>query len=376
MNVPAPIQEPFDAAGFREEYLALAERIRVTMQTQVRAGPPQEDSFEALALDIFRFQCAHNPAYSNFCRSLNHGRLPEPGTWSEIPSVPAEAFKLAEIPVACFPPEQAQACFQTSGTTAGARGKHYFYSTDLYRDSVLLGWRELGLPELPTMILTPSPLDAPQSSLSFMMGVLAETWSPEEESFLVNAGGELDVAALEARCAEGSPFLLLGTALSFLHLCELPGQAPALRLPAGSFVLETGGYKGTGRALEKSALYSLMQNRLGVDPENIINEYGMTELSSQFYTVGPGKENQTHRGPHWVRARVRNPESGEPAEEGEAGFLEIFDLANLGSVAALSTRDLAVRRDGNSFELLGRDPRATPRGCSLSAGAFQDAQQS
>jgi hypothetical protein len=47
-------------------------------------------------------------------------------------------------------------------------------------------------------------------------------------------------------------------------------------------------------------------------------------------------------------------------------MLRLFDLANLGSVLAIQTQDLAVRR-GMGFELLGRDPHAIPRGCSRSA---------
>ena len=95
----------------------------------------------------------------------------------------------------------------------------------------------------------------------------------------------------------------------------------------------------------------------------MINEYGMTELSSQFYTRGLGRP---HEGPPWVRAVVIDPETGDEAAVGETGVLRIFDLANLGSVLAVETQDLAVRRE-RGFELLGRDPAALPRGCSRAA---------
>ena len=52
--------------------------------------------------------------------------------------------------------------------------------------------------------------------------------------------------------------------------------------------------------------------------------------------------------------------------EGETGILLVYDAANVGSVAGIRTRDLAVRR-GEAFELLGRDPAALPRGCSRAA---------
>jgi hypothetical protein len=73
-----------------------------------------------------------------------------------------------------------------------------------------------------------------------------------------------------------------------------------------------------------------------------------------------------HIGPPWTRALVINPETEHEAEEGGTGALRIFDLANLGSVIAIQTRDLAIRR-GEHFELIGRDPVALARGCSRAA---------
>jgi hypothetical protein len=95
----------------------------------------------------------------------------------------------------------------------------------------------------------------------------------------------------------------------------------------------------------------------------MLNEYGMTELSSQFYSVGLG---MPHTAGSWVRAVVIDPESGREVPVDSPGILRIVDLANLGSVLAIETQDLAVRRL-EGFELLGRDPAALPRGCSREA---------
>ena len=46
----------------------------------------------------------------------------------------------------------------------------------------------------------------------------------------------------------------------------------------------------------------------------------------------------------------------------------MFDLANVRSVLAIQTEDLAVRR-GTGFDLVGRAQMAEPRGCSLRAVA-------
>jgi hypothetical protein len=160
--------------------------------------------------------------------------------------------------------------------------------------------------------------------------------------------------------AFAQPVALLGTALAFLNLIE---TTPARALPPGSFAMETGGYKGSARELSKADLYTLLEKHLALAPDQVLNEYGMTELSSQFYTRGLG---DVHRGGPWVRALVIDPETGAEVSIGNPGILRIFDLANLNSVLALETQDLAIRRK-DGFELLGRDPAALPRGCSRMA---------
>jgi hypothetical protein len=46
------------------------------------------------------------------------------------------------------------------------------------------------------------------------------------------------------------------------------------------------------------------------------------------------------------------------------GYLEIIDLANLDSVAAIRTQDFATALGEREFILHGRDPGAIARGCS------------
>jgi len=61
---------------------------------------------------------------------------------------------------------------------------------------------------------------------------------------------------------------------------------------------------------------------------------------------------------------VISPETGREVADGETGLLQVFDLANVFSVQAIQTEDLAVRQ-GSGFELIGRATAAEPRGCSL-----------
>ena len=91
----------------------------------------------------------------------------------------------------------------------------------------------------------------------------------------------------------------------------------------------------------------------------------MSELSSQAYDRKPGESgDRIYHFPPWTRASVISPETGEAVRGGETGLLRIVDLANVGSVMAIQTEDLARQR-GTSFELLGRAVEVERRGCSL-----------
>jgi hypothetical protein len=92
---------------------------------------------------------------------------------------------------------------------------------------------------------------------------------------------------------------------------------------------------------------------------------GMPEESRADLTV-PGSASSPRRFhfPPWARTLVISPETGREVSDGETGLLRIFDLANVFSVMAIQTDDLAIRR-GHGFELMGRARQAEPRGCSL-----------
>jgi hypothetical protein len=313
-----------------------------------RGGLLNDETFTALALEIHEFQLAHNEPYRRYSLSRN----PSVAThWREIPAVPQSAFKHAEL--RCFPREAAAREFRTSGTTGEGFGRHFLRSTSVYDDAIIAGWRWIGLPELPLLAFLPSPEEAPHSSLSHMAGVLG---SIVPAQFCIR-GSRMISASVDGL---SEPVLLFGTALAFLELFD---SGIRRRLPAGSVAVETGGYKGSKRTLAKAELYHRFETHLGIEPASIWNEYGMTELSSQCYARSIAG---VHRAPPWMRVLVIDPSTGDEAAQGGMGSLRIFDLANVGSVMAIQTQDLAVR-EHNGFRLLGRDPSALPRGCSRAA---------
>jgi acyl-coenzyme A synthetase/AMP-(fatty) acid ligase len=102
-----------------------------------------------------------------------------------------------------------------------------------------------------------------------------------------------------------------------------------------------------------------------------VNQYGMTELGSQFYDSALREPEAPRRklAPPWARVRLLDPATGEDAEPGAVGMIAIVDLANTGSVLAVQTADLG-RRVADGFEVLGRAPGAEERGCSVAADAM------
>ena len=336
--------------------------------------------FGELALELFRLQFQHNAVYRRICEA--RGVTPENvRDWTAIPVVPTSAFK--ELELTSVPLNERTAVFCSSGTTKQIPSRHCHSVESLftYECSLVPWFRRHVLPEwseraafMDFVALTPPPADAPHSSLAHMFATVQREFGPRETVFTGSVGADgawqIDFTAtqraLEAAIAKAEPVVLLGTAFSFVHLCDaLDERKLTLRLPPGSRVMETGGYKGRSRELPKAQLHAMLANRLEVSPSSIVCEYGMSELSSQAYDGCAGSDQpRVFRFPPWARARVISPETGAEVADGETGLLQVFDLANVWSVLAIQTEDLAVRR-GEGFELVGRAGQAEPRGCSL-----------
>jgi hypothetical protein len=231
----------------------------------------------------------------------------------------------------------------------------------------------LGGKSFQPLVLTPTQTKAPNSSLVHMFECVRQKLSAREEVFFgdqqSNGAWSLDATrvaeALAAASTEGRKVLLLGTAFNFVHLLDdFAMRDLRFTLPAGSRVMETGGYKGRSRELSKDELHAFIAERLGILRSHVICEYGMSELSSQAYDGDAGASARVFRFPPWCRIKIISPETGREVNEGEAGLVRVFDLANAFSVMAVQTEDLAVRR-GDGFELIGRVRTAEARGCSL-----------
>jgi hypothetical protein len=357
---------------------APCDELRGKLLDWMREPDPRADDarFDALALDVFAYQFERCAPYRRFCE----GRSRTPASVEraqEIPAVPTGAFK--ELALRSFPAERECHAFRTSGTsgTGGlARGTLHLDTLALYEASLVVPFERHLLPEVVgsdararILVLGPTRAEVPDSSLAHMFGHMLERRGDEHSGCFVSDGA-LDAPALrralDARLADATPLLLCGTAFAFVHWLEaLAGER--LALPAGTRVMETGGFKGRARERPQEALYAQIEHALGVPTDRIVDQYGMTELASQFYDSVLGDEGPRRKlGPPWARVSLVDPDSGAPVPDPEPGALRVLDLANLPAVAHIQTADLG-HRVGDGFAVLGREPGAEARGCSIAA---------
>ncbi len=319
------------------------------------------ESFDALALEIARFQARQSPGFARLveARGSRLERL------DDVPGVPCDAFRLARV--ALHPPELDEVRFTTSGTT-GAPGVHCMRTTRTYRElSLRSGARALIAWSGPAVVaaLARSPGRPATSSLGFMMRAMFEEFDGRgPERWLVHEHG-VDVFGLEAavRSARerGEPLLVLATAFALVALLDALGGR-SLDAPPGSTVMQTGGFKGRTREVAPETLCASVASAFGVARSRVIGEYGMTELTSQLYesAEAPG----IYLEPPWLRVIPVDPATLAPVSSGEIGIARIVDLGNVDSAVVVVAEDL-VRRQGAGIELCGRRSGAPPRGCSL-----------
>jgi len=335
---------------------------------------PAAGDFDRLALEVFRLQCRRIPAWSRFCaaRGIDAERVE---SWRAAPALPIFAFR--SLPLHLAEPRE---IFRSSGTTGGPdeRSVHHHPFPDLYRRVIdhsfapaVFGVKAIAEngepPRRPILSLVPRREDVGDSSLGFWAArILERHGDPRSRVAMTREGA--DAAAADAftrtAAAGGEPVTVLTTVLALLDWLENGDPAP---LPAGSTLVETGGFKGRRREIERAALLALIESRLGLPAHQVVREYGMSEATVHFYSAAlAGGDHDLFVVPHFARVRALDPETLEEAAPGEPGLLAIFDLANLGSACHLLTQDLGALEKGG-FRLLGRARGAALRGCSLTA---------
>lgn len=355
-----------------QEILEVIERWHAT-------GAALDDAaFNELALAVFSYQLERNAPYARYCAARGVSLDALPRSWEQIPPVPAAAYK--EATLATFEPERAALVFETSGTTQGRGGRHYMERSALYDAALLAGFDRFVLSlskdrdgaRLRYLNLLANTRDNPRSSLSYMLArIAAERGDGGTRWYLRGETLAVDEFFADLRDAQEAPraVCIATTAFALANVLDIAqARGEGFSLPSGSRIMETGGFKGRTRVVSREELYARACACFGIAEDAIIAEYGMTELTSQWYDTPLRQAQGDTRfkaGPAWLRARAVGPD-GATLPEGVVGALVHVDLANLYSCVAVQTEDLGACF-GREIVLLGRESGAELRGCSLDA---------
>ena len=310
-----------------------------------------DTGFEQSALSVFRFQYDNNPVYQAYCQHLSIQKE-QVTSLADIPFLPISFFKTHEVKTTSFTPELT---FRSSGTTGMTQSQHLIKDENLYRQSLIQGFRHFyGNPSNYTFLaLLPNYLEQQNSSLIYMMETLMhESDAPDNGYFLYNH--EDLYKKLIQLYDNHQNTILWGVTYALLDFTEeFQMKFPEL------IVFETGGMKGRRKEMVKEELYAILQNAFGVS--DIHSEYGMCELLSQAYSRG----GNVFATPPWMQLRLRSEKDPlDGSDTVSTGVINVIDLANFYSCSFIATEDLG-RRHPQGIEVLGRLDHAQIRGCNL-----------
>jgi phenylacetate-coenzyme A ligase PaaK-like adenylate-forming protein len=310
--------------------------------------------FDALALEIFRFQFKNNRVYRSFC-DLLYKHPSDVKSVADIPFLPIQFFKSHHVISSNTSPKKT---FTSSGTTGSVTSKHLVTDLSLYEDSYLTGFDHFygNIADYVVLALLPSYLERDGSSLIYMVNDLIKKSKQLESNFYLNNFEDLakTIQQLEGR---GQKTLLIGVSFALLDLID-QFQFHV----KNTIVMETGGMKGRRKEIIRQELHNKLKSGFGVS--EIHSEYGMTELLSQAYSKGNG----VFECPPWMKILIRDTEDALSLQQpNKTGGINVIDLANLNSCSFIATQDLGKVDNNGQFEIIGRFDNSDIRGCNLMA---------
>jgi phenylacetate-coenzyme A ligase PaaK-like adenylate-forming protein len=312
-----------------------------------------DDHFNKLSLDIFRYQATNNLIYKEFVNALGVSPLKVQSP-SEIPFLPVSFFKGHKVLTGSGTTETV---FESSGTTGINTSRHFVSDPDVYEESFTKAFKIFfGDPsEYFFASLLPSYTERGNSSLIYMMNKLNQLSIFSESGFFNNNEKKL-IQTLGKSKAYRRKAMLLGVSFALLDLAEK--FSPDL---AGITIVETGGMKGRRKEITRQELHATLKK--GFNVETIYSEYGMTELLSQAWSKGEG----LFFCPPWMKILIRDPQDPLTIYNtpGKTGGINIIDLANFNSCSFIAVNDLGKLQADGGFEVLGRFDDSEIRGCNL-----------
>ena len=304
--------------------------------------------FDRLVERVWEWQWGHNAVIRRFCDLVG-------SPWPTF--VPIRFFK--DFDLKCGEGWEPELVFRSSGTGAMERSRHLVRYGALYDRALMDGYRHFfGEGDRTVFALLPNYLEKGDSSLVYMVTQWMKVFGNPGSGFYLYDFEVLRRGLVEAM-ERGEKILLIGVSYALLDFAE----GYPMVLPPDAVVMETGGMKGRKEELVRAELHARLKAGLGVN--KVYSEYGMTELLSQAYTDGGDR----FRCPPWMRVVVTDLYvPGLVLPLGQAGRINVVDLANLYSCAFIRTDDVGRGYADGSFEVLGRVDFGELRGCGLMYG--------
>lgn len=311
-----------------------------------------QEEFEAVSLEVFKFQFENNRVYRSFC-DLQYIYSTDVKCLEDIPFLPIQFFKSHEVLSSSSPIDQV---FTSSGTTGDLTSKHLVTDITLYQESFRRTFTQFYGPveDYVVLALLPSYLEREGSSLIYMVEDLIKQSHHAESGFYLHNLPDLKDILINLD-NQDKKVLLIGVSFALLDLVE----SYQFELK-NTIIMETGGMKGRRKELVREELHAILKHGFGV--QGIHSEYGMTELLSQAYSKNHG----IFECPKWMQVLTRDPE--DPREilpNYRTGGINVIDLANVNSCAFIATQDLGKTHDNKRFEIVGRFDHSDIRGCNL-----------
>lgn len=347
----------------------------------IKQSNSSEITFNELFCDLYQEQLKHNPVMKKYYDSfISDVYIAE---YRHLPPIPVQFFK--EFEMRSYETHDRERCWHSSGTS-GKISKTFLSNTEIYDLVIRKLWKSR-VPQFGRLIgrtpttyrLIPTEKSWPNSSLAHFFDLGQKIEAPDFSSVWVtpyqlqddSGRFEVDYDQLinmfESHEDYGIPARLVGTSYAIASVFDKLQELNArFKLPEGSSVLDTGGYKGLVRDRSREEFLDQAFDTLNLDPAHCVNEYGMSELSSHFWNLYLDGEEWWYV-PPWVRVRSADPLTNEDSPEGVAVF---YDLANVWSCCAVQTQDrveLMQRGNRQYIRPLGRVKDAELKGCSITA---------
>lgn len=310
-----------------------------------------KSNFEDACNKLLNYHYEFSSIYRNYCDLIN--RPPKSvSSVEEIPFLPISFFKSHKLKTFN---SNSKIIFRSSGTSKQKKSQHFLKNKIAYEKSFLTCFELFygDAKQYTVLALLPGYYERNDSSLIYMVKKLISKSNSNKSGFYLDNFYEL-YKNLQILDKKKEKIILIGVSFALVDFVD----KYKLNLK-NLVVIETGGMKGKRKEITRKKLHKILCDGFGVSSIN--SEYGMTELLSQAYS----KKNGLFSCPPWMKVIIR--EIDDPlslCKNGEAGGINIIDLANFESCPFIATDDIGKIHSSGKFRVLGRIDNSEIRGCN------------